>query len=181
MPAIRLGESVNFVGIVTKVRKIYTKKTGKPMAFITMEDQSGSVSVVVFPGTYDACKEYLEEDEVLLVNGSVSEDNDGTFSIAADNIVSADSLTKNVWISITDAALYENSKEWLVSFTRAHPGEDSIKLLLNLNGETRKAMLQDKILGTEENLQSLRKRFGEKQVALGKIDIRRKPSQNKGW
>lgn len=170
---LRLGERVNIVGIITKIRKIYTKKTGKPMAFLTMEDQSGSFSVVVFPGQYETCKQWIEDDAVLLINGSVSEDNDGTFSVVADEVMSADELPKNVWISIADAAVYEANRDWLLDYTRSHPGRDTVKLLLTFGGEKRRIQLNDKLLETEAVLDDLRGRFGERNVALGKIDLKK--------
>lgn len=36
-------------GIITRVSQTYTKKDSKPMAFITVEDLTGSINVVVFP------------------------------------------------------------------------------------------------------------------------------------
>ncbi|MDD3475015.1 MAG: DNA polymerase III subunit alpha, partial [Candidatus Dojkabacteria bacterium] len=57
--------------LVTKVRRITTKK-GEMMAFLTVEDKSGSTDVIVFPRSYKEMKEVLEEGKPILIVGRVN-------------------------------------------------------------------------------------------------------------
>ena len=63
-------ETVRICGIVAGIKELMTKK-GDRMAFITLEDLSGSVELVVFPETYAAAMELLQGEEPLLVTGEV--------------------------------------------------------------------------------------------------------------
>jgi DNA polymerase-3 subunit alpha len=61
---------VRLCGIVSTLKEILTKK-GERMGFITIEDLTGSVEVVVLPDIYAACVECLKSDEPLLVAGTL--------------------------------------------------------------------------------------------------------------
>src|SRR5207302_647688 len=66
----REGETVLAGGMVASQRSTVTKK-GEPMAFVQLEDLTGSIEVVVFNSTYAAARELLVEDAVLVVKGRV--------------------------------------------------------------------------------------------------------------
>lgn len=58
-------------GLITDVKKINTRR-GEVMAFLTLEDLTGTVEVVVFPRTYTQNRLALRVDEVVLVKGKTS-------------------------------------------------------------------------------------------------------------
>jgi DNA polymerase III subunit alpha len=78
----RDGETVLAGGIVAGVRTTTTKK-GEPMAFVQLEDVTGSVEVVVFNSTYAAARELLVEDGVLVVKGRVDHKQQGETKLIA--------------------------------------------------------------------------------------------------
>jgi DNA polymerase III subunit alpha len=61
---------VRICGIVASLADKITKK-GDRMAFAMIEDQLGSIEVMVFPDVYSRVSEYLKSDEPLLVTGTV--------------------------------------------------------------------------------------------------------------
>jgi len=65
------GQKVTVAGMVTSVRKIYTKKD-EPMAFAQIEDLQGTLEVVVFPKVWEQTKELWEPDRILVIRGKVS-------------------------------------------------------------------------------------------------------------
>lgn len=67
------SEALNFHvgGLVTRVNRI-TTKTGKPMAFATIEDFNENIEIVVFPNTYEQNGGAWEEGKVVLVTGHMS-------------------------------------------------------------------------------------------------------------
>jgi DNA polymerase-3 subunit alpha len=60
------------VGGLVSGFKIYTPKGGKPMAFVNLEDLTGFGEVIVFADMFEAKRELIKEDSLLLVAGSVS-------------------------------------------------------------------------------------------------------------
>jgi DNA polymerase-3 subunit alpha len=78
----REGETVVAGGIVAGLRTTMTKK-GEPMAFVQLEDVTGSVEVVVFNSTYAAARDLLLEDAVLVVKGRVDHKQQGETKLVA--------------------------------------------------------------------------------------------------
>jgi DNA polymerase-3 subunit alpha len=55
-------------GIISEVKQI-TTKAGKPMAFLTLEDQTGQGEVVLFTSVFERHSHLLRTDEVVMVRG----------------------------------------------------------------------------------------------------------------
>lgn len=67
-------ETTRIMGILSNIRKKSRKKDGKPMAFLELEDKTGSIEVAVFTGAYPCCSGFLEEGRAVVVNGKVLEE-----------------------------------------------------------------------------------------------------------
>jgi len=57
-------------GIITGVKRT-TTKSGSAMAFLTLEDLTGSCEVIIFPKTYEQVHFLLKRDSVIIVRGKV--------------------------------------------------------------------------------------------------------------
>lgn len=80
------GDRVTIGGMVVARRRI-TTKNGAPMAFVTLEDMTGQVEVVVFPRAYERAGEALEADApVLLVSGKLQL-RDDVPKVLADEVI----------------------------------------------------------------------------------------------
>ena len=66
----RDGEIVAVAGMIGAVRQLTTRK-GDSMAFVRLDDLSGSSEVVVFSTLYATVKPILEPDRIVLVKGRV--------------------------------------------------------------------------------------------------------------
>ncbi len=64
------NEKVRVAGMVTRIRPHQTK-TGKSMAFVTIEDLQGVIELVVFPRTWDQYSSIIDFDKIILVDGRV--------------------------------------------------------------------------------------------------------------
>ncbi len=64
-------ELVRVAGVVTEVRVILTKKTGAEMAFVKVEDGTGSIELVVFPKIFKSTRDFWAEGQPLLIVGKV--------------------------------------------------------------------------------------------------------------
>lgn len=65
------GKPVTIGGAITEVREI-TTKNGQKMAFVKIEDHTGEIEAVLFPGSYQQTVGLWERDRVVLVRGKVS-------------------------------------------------------------------------------------------------------------
>lgn len=71
LPDKKKNNKVNVVVLLTEVKKITTKKDGRQMAFLQMEDLEGQAEGVVFPDTYEQVKDLLALEQALIVSGKV--------------------------------------------------------------------------------------------------------------
>jgi DNA polymerase III subunit alpha len=70
-------------GIVETVRRIFTKKSGKEMAFITLGNENGVVvECVIFPKIFDMYKTIITKENVILITGKIDSKNDKPVIIA---------------------------------------------------------------------------------------------------
>jgi DNA polymerase-3 subunit alpha len=78
------GPVRTFCGIITDVDR-NTTKSGKPIAFATIEDFSGQGEMVIFSSILDRVQPYLQVDKVVLAKGNV-EVRGGTVKVLAKDI-----------------------------------------------------------------------------------------------
>ncbi len=71
-------------GIITQVKKITTRSTNSEMAFIKIDDFTGTIELVVFPSIYERTKSLWYQDRVVLIKGKVSQKDDRITVIVDD-------------------------------------------------------------------------------------------------
>ena len=62
-------------GVVTSIKRITTKK-GDQMAFLTVEDKTGSIEMIAFPRVYEELKLELRPDQPVLFAGKLNQKDD---------------------------------------------------------------------------------------------------------
>lgn len=89
------GKQVKFAGIVSSVKKKYTKRN-TIMAFATIEDLYGSVEIIVFDSCYSKCSDILLEDNIVIIDGRLSIREDEDVKIVANSITKFNENTNNM-------------------------------------------------------------------------------------
>jgi DNA polymerase III subunit alpha len=62
------GDVVTVAGIVAAVNRRYTRR-GEPYAVLRVEDLTGGIGIVAFPGVFDKVADLIASDRVILVKG----------------------------------------------------------------------------------------------------------------
>ncbi len=88
LPELRDRSEVVVAGLVTALKRT-TTKTGSAMAFLTLEDLTGSVEVIVFPKTYEQSHLTLRRDAIVVVRGRLDVA-DQQVKLLADGIIPLD-------------------------------------------------------------------------------------------
>lgn len=86
----KLNRNVEFVGLISKIKKIVTK-SGQPMMFTTLEDMTSKVEVVVFPRVLEQNPKIWEENSILQIKGKMTERN-GAQSFLCNDAIQIDSI-----------------------------------------------------------------------------------------
>ncbi|MBA7605232.1 DNA polymerase III subunit alpha [subsurface metagenome] len=74
---------INIAGVVSRIKKITTKK-GEIMIFLTLEDMSNSIEVIVFPSIIKKFQEFLKEDMIIGIKGRLDIKEDQAKLIASE-------------------------------------------------------------------------------------------------
>lgn len=69
----RRGDNVTVAGLIIGIRIMKTKK-GLTWAIVSLDDQSARVDVMIYSELYEASKDILRKDEVVIAKGDISND-----------------------------------------------------------------------------------------------------------
>ncbi|NCN03706.1 MAG: DNA polymerase III subunit alpha [Candidatus Pacebacteria bacterium] len=143
---IHQDQTFTIGGILVRFRQVVTKKSGKPMAFGTIQDDSGKLEFVVFPKTYEEYGKLLEENSVLLFKGKIDV-REGEMQLMVDKITSPSDFNLNHIASGTHEEIYvprKTAKETLNKLgelLKANPGDQSVIVLIPNGGQPKKVQL----------------------------------------
>ncbi len=70
-PQLADGMEIIAGGIITRKKTLLTKKNTM-MAFLQVEDLCGSVEVIAFPNVYEQSQQWLREDSIIVVQGTIN-------------------------------------------------------------------------------------------------------------
>lgn len=87
------GMKATIAGIVSG-KKILVTKSNKQMAFLDIEDLYGEIEVVVFPNVYEKYLQFIKEENILVIKGTVNFKEDEAPKILADKIIQIDSINE---------------------------------------------------------------------------------------
>jgi DNA polymerase-3 subunit alpha len=69
------GKRVKIAGIINTIKKFITK-TGKPMLFVGLEDLTGKIETLVFPGVLEQNPVIWQEGKIIILTGRMSDKDD---------------------------------------------------------------------------------------------------------
>ena len=124
---------MRFVGMIVDIRKISTRK-GEQMAYVTLQDASGTMDVVVFPSTLAEVYQHLQQNTMVLAEGRVKRGQKGQWQLQLNRMYPmsfADKLledsTKRLQIAIRPekhtAEVYAEIKQLVTKFKGVTPVE----------------------------------------------------------
>jgi DNA polymerase-3 subunit alpha len=93
-------------GLVVSI-KVKTTKSGNRIAFLTLDDQTARIEIVVFSDVYTKYRELLNKDQLLIVEGEVSIDEfSGGYRISTRRIFNLEQareiFAKCLWLDMED-------------------------------------------------------------------------------
>ncbi len=127
---VKDGETVVLGGIIT-AKTLKTTKSGQTMAFITLEDMTGSVEVLIFPKDYEKYRHELMEEERVLVSGRVSlgaDDQNG--KLVLSRLLSFRDVPKELWLQFENREAYDRKIREVKDVLRQFDGRDRAVVFL---------------------------------------------------
>lgn len=146
-PEHMIGQKVRVAAVVTEVRIIVTKNSGQEMAFVKVDDGTGSLDIVVFPKIFSSTKNYWVDYKPLVISGRIDfreeKINLLVEEINGDNEQNQDAVLIKIPAS-TGLTELKSLKELLLK----NPGQDSVVLVFE--GRDKKVKLPFGINWSEE-------------------------------
>lgn len=133
------GITVRVAGAIAQLQTRTTKK-GDRFAIFQLEDQIGSVKVVVWPEAFNREGGALEADRAVFVRGRLEIESEGMASIIAEEITPVEKarevLAKVLGVKIQSAAYSESLADRLLSVVQQYPGPSDFRLAFLMDDGT---------------------------------------------
>ena len=151
------GSRAALAGIVTG-KKLKITKNNTQMAFIKLEDMTGTIEVVVFPKIHQKCDALLEGDAPILVSGRIDAPEEGMPKIIAEEIKPLNTGGKVLKVIV------DEGREGIIDKVRPLiiKSKGNSDLCLNVKG--RDYLCNLKVNISPELVSLLKEAFGDKNV-----------------
>ena len=161
-PKYRDGQNVKYAGIITSIKKKYTKNN-KIMAFVTIEDLYGTAEIIVFENAYLKAGQSLVEENIVMVDGRLSIREDDATTIIANEIRDfGEQKQKILILDITNSN--EEEKDKLRGALRYFNGDkNNINVRIKVGDETKPC---GQIYLTEEIKNVIEEILGKEMVTI---------------
>ncbi|MGB6838659.1 MAG: DNA polymerase III subunit alpha, partial [Microgenomates group bacterium] len=133
-PYETIGETVKLAAVVSEVRIVVTRRSGQEMAFVRVEDDTGSLELIVFPRIFKQTRQYWVDNKPLVVSGKVdSREESATLIVEAiETSEGVQERQKNVYIKVPKRAS-ANELTQLKKLLVKHPGDQNVILMFEGN------------------------------------------------
>ncbi|HET9122252.1 MAG TPA: DNA polymerase III subunit alpha, partial [Acidiferrobacteraceae bacterium] len=164
-------QEITVAGLVVALRALVTKR-GDRMAFVTLDDRSGRIEIAVFSEVYQARRERLVKDDLLVVRGLVNVDEySGGFRMTATEIYTLDEARARFAKRLVIELDRSDSPTLLADIKGAfRPGAPGLPVVVSYQGAGAHAELaladEWRIEPTDAVLRRLGKIAGDKRVRL---------------
>ena len=136
---------------------IKNTRTGKTMAFVTIEDLYGTVEVLIFPNVLEKYRYMIKNDAKLLITGRVTVNDEIKGKLICDKMIELDHIPAQLWIQFQNKEEYLDAENYLNKMTESSDGNDTLVIYLKeekqkkvypknmsicINGETKERLIQ---------------------------------------
>ena len=162
---VRDCETAVIGGLVTDCKIKYTKND-KVMAFVTLEDLTGSVEVIVFPRDYEVSQTALAEENKVFIRGRVSAEEDKDAKLICQEVTLFDDVPRELWIRFDTRDQYLAVEKDILDMIDRHGGRDTVTVYI-ANPRMKKTFgAWYGVRADDALVKELKEKFGEKNVAV---------------
>ncbi len=147
------NKKVKVGAIVTGIKRITTKKDNRSMAFVTIEDTSGEIEMILFPDAYEKLSDKLAENTPMIFIGKVNV-REGEHSLICNDIKEiesekAEKIASGLHLKIPQNANKESLKK-LKQILKESRGDTVVTISIPNGRETKTMQLKHGIEMSEK-------------------------------
>ena len=165
------GQYVVIGGMITD-KTVKTTKTSKMMAFLTVEDLTGSVEVLVFPKNYEAQRELFTEDARLFIRGRVSLGEEPAGKLILEKAAPFSQIPRELWIKFPNIEAYKEREQRLLRTLSQAEGSDSVGIYLEKERAKKILPPNWKVEITQELIDGLSEDFGKENIGISEKKLK---------
>ena len=154
------------VGGMISQKKVSFTKNNKAMAYISVEDLSGTVEVIVFPREYERYQRCLNEDEKIFVIGQASVEDEKDGKIICSRIVPFDDIPCDLWLKFETMEAYKQKEKILMDILYDSDGKDEVVIFVAATRQKKRLGKNQTVKVNAELLGTLTKFLGEENVKV---------------
>lgn len=134
-PHVTLGELVRVAAVVSDVRIAVTRRSAQEMAFVRVEDETGSLDLVVFPKIFARTRNFWVGNKPLLITGRVdSREEAATLIVEAIEGKGTETRGESLFVKIPKGT-GQKSLQALKSLLIDSPGEQDVIIVFEGNNQ----------------------------------------------
>jgi len=135
-------EEIVIGGILRALKKKNVKSTGDMMAYVSLEDDEGSVEVIVFSELFKSVNTLLKKDALILVKGTIDRDEKGV-RVRAREVSCLENTgwdkPKDLEITMDDSAASHDQLKMIRALVDQYPGNG--RLFLRIRTDSSQALI----------------------------------------
>jgi DNA polymerase III subunit alpha len=180
------GKMIRMGGTI-KILKLHKTKKGDMMAFSAIEDQSGTIEVVVFPNLYVKTHIFLADEQIVIIEAKVQK-KENSVKLIAEKIIPIENAgkewTSGVLINLDSQTHTFETLEKIKAIIKMYSGDSTTCLKIKIN-EKPPVMVK---LGNEyktcndpEFFEKISSLAGRGSIEVRCAPIKEPPKKNKPW
>ena len=166
------SKPVSVLGILKNIRKTRTKK-GEPMAFGTIQDETGEMEFVVFSEVYPIVFSLLEENQLVLLKGKTRKNLQSKWQVQVQEVLSlleveglAQATSIKCYIKITEKLQTKEVFDQIKNVIINNPGDTMVLLYIESKDQVLKMNFNSGIVVDAETLKAFSNIVGEENVKI---------------
>ena len=166
------SKQVSVLGILKNIRKTRTKK-GEPMAFGTIQDETGEMEFVVFSEVYPIVFSLLEENQLVLIKGKSRKSLQSKWQVQVQEVLSlleveglAQAVSIKCYIKITEKLQTKEVFDQIRNVIINNPGDTTVLLYIESKDQLLKMNFNTGLAVDAETIKALSSIVGEKNVKI---------------
>lgn len=172
---VKVADNAHVVigGLIANKTVKFTK-TNKAMAFLELEDLTGTVEVIVFPKDYEKYQQFMTLDEKIFVVGRATVEDEQNGKLICERIVPFSDTRKALWLQFADMEEYKQKESELFALLRSSDGMDEVVIYLTGTKQVKKLGQNYSVLADERLIGDLYSFLGENNVKVVEKNIENK-------
>ena len=163
---------VSVLGLLKNIRKTRTKK-GEPMAFGTIQDETGEMEFVVFSEVYPLVFSVLEENQLVLIKGKTKKNLQSKWQVQVQQVLSlfeveglAQATSIKCYIKITKELQNKEVFEKIRSVIINNPGDTTVLLYIESKDQVFKMNFNSGLMVDAQTLKAISDIVGEENIKI---------------